>query len=106
MARALINVPTRAKRGAVIELRTLLSHPMETGFRPNASGVLIPRDIVTSLACTYNGAEIFYAEIHPALAANPYIAFHTIATESGTIVFTWKGDHGFVATESVTISVE
>lgn len=106
MARALINLPSRAKRGAVIEIRTLISHPMETGFRPDSSGKLLPRDIITSLACTYNGAEIFHADIHPALAANPYIAFHTVATESGTIAFTWKGDHGFVATESVTITVE
>lgn len=106
MARALIHVPARAKRGSVIDIRTLISHPMETGFRPDSSGVLVPRDIITSLTCTYNGTEIFYADIHPALAANPYIAFHTVATENGTIVFTWKGDHGFVATESVTISVE
>ena len=33
MASALINVPKKAKRGDVIEIKTLMSHIMETGFR-------------------------------------------------------------------------
>jgi len=35
---ALINVPAKAKRGDVIEIRTLTSHIMETGFRHTADG--------------------------------------------------------------------
>ena len=38
MARALINVPAKAKRGEVIEIKTLISHNMETGFRPDNTG--------------------------------------------------------------------
>ena len=56
--------------------------------------------------CTYNGEEIFRAELFPAIAANPFITFHTVATESGTIAFNWTGDNGFSATESATITVE
>ena len=33
MASALINVPARARRGEIIEIKTLISHVMETGFR-------------------------------------------------------------------------
>ena len=106
MARTLINVPTRAKRGDIIEIKTLISHPMESGYRVGTNGSLIARDIITRFTCTYNGAEIFRAELSPAIAANPFIAFFTIATESGTLAFEWSGDNGFSASETAAITVE
>lgn len=106
MASALINVPARARRGEVIEVKILISHPMETGFRRSQLGALIPRDIIRLFVCTYNGTEVFRAELHPAIAANPFIVFSTIATESGTIAFRWTGDKGFSVAESVTIAVD
>jgi sulfur-oxidizing protein SoxZ len=106
VANALVNVPARARRGEVIEIKTLISHPMETGYRRTQVGARIPRDIITLFVCTYNGTEVFRAELHPAIAANPFLAFSTVATESGTIAFRWTGDNGFSATESVTISVD
>ena len=69
MARALINVPKTAKRGQVIEIKTLISHIMETGFRRYDVGQPIPRDIITNFVCTYNGEEIFRAELYPAISA-------------------------------------
>jgi sulfur-oxidizing protein SoxZ len=103
---ALINVPARAKRGEIIEIKTLISHVMETGYRRTQLGVAIPRDIVRRFVCTYNGAEVFRAELHPAIAANPFIAFSTLAVESGTLTFQWTGDNGFSVTESAKIIVE
>ena len=106
MASALINVPARAKRGDIIEIKTLISHPMETGYRRTQLGEAIPRDIIRLFVCTYSGTEVFRAELHPAIAANPFIVFSTVATESGTIAFQWTGDNGFSVTESVGITVE
>jgi sulfur-oxidizing protein SoxZ len=106
MARALINVPAKAKRGEVIEIKTLISHTMETGFRPDNTGRPLPRDIITEFVCKYNGEEIFRADIFPAISANPFFVFSTIATESGTITFEWAGDNGFSANESAKITVE
>lgn len=106
MSRALISVPATAKKGQVIEIKALIQHVMETGFRPNSVGVLIPRDIITGFKCTYNGAEIFACEMFPAMAANPYLSFHTVATESGTLEFTWTGDNGFSLKDSAPIKVE
>ena len=105
MARTLINVPAKAKRGEIITIKTLISHHMETGFRHNNMGVRIPREIIDTFVCTYNGEEIFRAALHPAIAANPFISFHTVATESGTIAFKWTGDKGFSTTASASISV-
>ena len=106
MASALINVPKKAKRGEIIEIKTLMSHIMETGYRRTASGEIIPRDIITSFACRYNGVEIFRADLFPAIAANPFITFFTVATESGKFDFEWVGDRGFSETASASILVE
>ncbi len=105
MARVVVNVPAAAKRGEVIEIRTLAGHDMETGFRRTQLGELIPRDIITRFVCSYNGEEIFRAELHPAIAANPLISFSTVATESGTLEFRWTGDNGFSVTHSAAITV-
>jgi sulfur-oxidizing protein SoxZ len=105
-ARTLINVPPKAKRGDVILIRSLISHVMENGFRIDNTGKPIPRNIITSMVCTYNGEEIFNATLHPAIAANPFLTFHTVATESGTIAFKWTGDNGFEAEASAKITVE
>jgi len=106
VASALINVPPRTRRGEVIEIKTLISHAMETGYRRSQLGALIPRDIIRLFVCTYNGTEVFRAELHPAIAANPFIVFSTVATESGTLAFHWTGDNGFSVTESAGITVE
>lgn len=105
MARALIQMPATARRGEVIEVRTLIGHPMESGFRPGADGKLLARNIVRRISCRYNGEPVFSAEISPAIAANPFVAFHTVATESGTLSFVWEGDEGFAHTETVAIAV-
>jgi sulfur-oxidizing protein SoxZ len=105
MARAVVSVPAQARRGEIIEIKTLVSHAMETGFRRTQLGTLIARDIITGFVCTYNGAEIFRAELHPAIAANPLLSFTTVATESGTIAFQWTGDNGFSHTVSARIIV-
>ena len=106
MASALINVPAKARKGQVIAIKTLVQHKMETGFRYTNTGAVIPRDIVTRFVATYNGVEVFSAELHQAIAANPFITFYTIATESGTLRFTWTGDNGFAVTAQAQITVD
>jgi sulfur-oxidizing protein SoxZ len=106
MARALINVPAKAKKGEIMAIKTLISHDMETGYRIDNVGRNIPRDIITLFVCSYNGLEVFRAELFPAIAANPFLSFPLMATESGTIAFKWTGDNGFSQSESVQITVE
>ncbi len=105
MARALINAPATAKKGDVIEIKTLISHIMETGFRHDTSGRLVPRDIITTFECRYNGAVVYRADFSPATAANPFLTFFTVATESGVLEFAWTGDNGFSTVEQTKITV-
>jgi sulfur-oxidizing protein SoxZ len=106
MARALINVPSAAKRGEIIEIKALIAHPMETGYRTGADGQLVPRNIIQRFTCTYNGEEIFSVDLFPAIAANPFFSFTTVATESGVIAFRWVDDHEGVQLETAKITVE
>jgi sulfur-oxidizing protein SoxZ len=106
MPSALINVPPKAKRGDIIEIKALMSHIMETGYRRTAAGDIVPRDIITSFTCRYNGNEVFRADFFPAIAANPFISFFTVAKESGKFDFEWIGDKGFSETASASIAVE
>ena len=109
MARTLITVPPTAQRGEVIEVRTLIAHSMETGYRPGADGKVVPRDLIRRFSCTYDDGVskevVFSAELFPAIAANPYIAFTLVVTASGTLRLVWEGDNGFAQTETVSIRV-
>ena len=105
MAAVSVTIPKTAKRGEVLEIKTLAAHVMENGFRRTQTGELIPRDIITQFVCTYNGVEVFRAELYPAMAANPLIAFTTVATESGTLELKWTGDNGYTATHTASITV-
>jgi hypothetical protein len=75
MRTARIILPKTAKRGEVIEIRTLISHIMETGFRHGTNGQSIPRDIITSLTVRYNGEEIFRMDV-PGRGSEPVRRVH------------------------------
>jgi len=105
MTRALVNAPQTARRGEIIEIRAMIAHPMETGYREGPNGVVIPRHINKRFVCTYDDAEIFSAELFPAISANPFLTFSTVATVSGSIQFEWTDDRDHTETLSVQITV-
>ena len=104
-ARTLIQFPASARRGEVIQVRATIAHTMESGFRPGMDGKAVPRDILRRFTCRYNGETVFSAELSPAIAANPYFAFHVLADQGGTLEFEWQGDHGFSQVERRPLQV-
>ena len=106
MAGARISVPSRARAGEIINVKTLFSHPMETGYRRDAVGAPIPRDIVSEFICSYDGRTVFRAELKPGIAANPYFAFSVRADRSGTLTFRWTDQHGNTTVETRELSVD
>jgi sulfur-oxidizing protein SoxZ len=105
MARTLIQVPPQARRGEVVEIRATIAHPMESGYRTDADGRTVPRDLIRSFSCHQGGTLVFAAEFHPAVSANPYIAFTLRAEASGPLTLRWQGDHGFDQSEVVPFNV-
>jgi sulfur-oxidizing protein SoxZ len=106
MANVLINAPKKVKKGEAFEVKTLVMHPMETGFRAGTNGRSIPRNIIEDFVATFNGAEVFRMKLSPAIAANPFVSFQVALSESGTMAFKWTGDENFAAEQSVAIAVE
>ena len=100
-----VKVPKKAAKGDIIEIKTLITHKMESGQRKDKEGNRIPRKILNKFTCTFNGAEIFSADWHPAISANPYMAFDAVATESGTFEFTWVDDDGSTYNKTAKITV-
>jgi sulfur-oxidizing protein SoxZ len=100
-----LKVPKEARKGEVIEIKTLLSHVMETGQRKDAAGNVIPRKIINKFTAEFNGKPVFSADLEPAIAANPYLQFTAKVDESGTFKFIWADDDGTVTTAEENISV-
>lgn len=91
---ALVNIPEAAAPGEVVEIKILISHPMETGFRTGPDGKLVPRNIIHDFRCTYDGEDVFRAEIFPAVAANPFLGFFLRATKSAEVALAWRDEAG------------
>jgi len=100
-----IKLPKEAKKGEVIEIKTLIAHVMETGLRKDQEGKIIPRKIINKFTAEFNGKPVFSATLEPAIAANPYMQFFTKVEESGTFKFTWTDDDGSVTTAEEKITV-
>lgn len=105
MANARIRMPAKARVGDVIELKALVFHTMESGFRLDNVGKPIPRHIVEQFVCNYAGEEVFRARFFPAVATNPYVAFSVVVKGAGEFVFTWTDDRGGVVVERVKLEV-
>ena len=101
--RALLNAPSRVRRGEVVEVRALLQHAMETGYRRGSDGELMPRDLVRRVEARFNGEPVFSAELYAAVAANPYVAFWLRVPASGVLTVDWQGDRGLRHRESLRI---
>ena len=102
---ARIQIPAKAKRGDIVEIRVLIQHPMETGYRRDDVGHLIKRNVINALTCRYNGVEVFRADLSSGVAANPYLQFYTVAEASGELEFTWIDDEGQQGSERQSIEV-
>lgn len=105
MQKPRIKLPDSAKVGEVIEIKTLISHLMETGQRKDQDGKVIPRMIINSFTVTYAGKQVFSAELQPGTSANPYIAFFMKVPGPGEFEFTWVDDSGDKGVEKLKLNV-
>lgn len=105
MAEARIQVPAQVRRGEAFEVKILIRHAMETGYRLTDDGKPIARNVIRQVACRYNGAEVFRAEPSSGIAANPLFTFFVTARDSGELVFEWVDDSGERASERAAVTV-
>lgn len=100
-----VRMPATAKAGDAVEVKTLISHDMESGNRKDKEGKVIPRKIIKLFTVKFNGKEIMSADWGPSISANPFQSFFVRVPESGTFSFEWTDDDGSVykAEQKVTV---
>ena len=89
-----LQVPPSVKKGEPFEVRVIVQHPMETGYRRDLNGQSIPTHIVDKLTCSLGGRLVFGAQLGTGIAANPYVQFYAVADASGELVVEWSDDQG------------
>ena len=101
-----VRVPGNIKAGDIVEVKTLISHEMESGQRRASDGKVVPRKIINRFTATFNGKPVFEAEWHPSISANPYQSFFFKPTENGELKLVWKDDDGaeYTSTNRITVS--
>lgn len=105
MPRPRVKIPASAKVGDIIEVKTLISHVMETGRRKTPDGKPIARRIINTFSATYAGNEVFRAELLPGISANPYLAFFMKVPGPGEFELTWVEDGGNKTVEKIKLNV-
>jgi sulfur-oxidizing protein SoxZ len=100
-----VKVPKSAKAGEVVSIKTLISHPMESGQRKDKDGKLIPRSIINRFTCDFNGVNVIDMVLDPAISTNPYIEFDAKVDAAGEFKFTWYDDDGSVYEDTKPIEV-
>ena len=89
-----VKVPKEVSVDEIIEIKTLIRHPMHSGRMKDTDGKTIPRQIINAFSAKFNGKEIFQMELEPSISTNPYIVFQYKAKESGSFDFEWVDDNG------------
>jgi sulfur-oxidizing protein SoxZ len=100
-----VKVPKSASAGEVITIKTLISHPMESGQRKDGDGNPIPRSIINRFTCEFGGEMVIDVTLEPAISTNPYLEFEAKVPAAGEFTFTWYDDDGSVYTETKAIKV-
>ena len=100
-----VKVPSSASAGETIVIKTLISHPMESGQRKDSDGNTIPRSIIHRFTCDFNGQNVVDVVMAPAISTNPYFEFEAVVPEAGEFKFTWYDDDGSVYEETKSVAI-
>ena len=100
-----VKVPKSAAAGEVVTIKTLISHPMESGQRKDSDGNVIPRSIINRFTCDFNGQNVVDVTMEPAISTNPYFEFEAKVDAAGEFKFTWYDDDGSVYEDVKPIEV-
>jgi sulfur-oxidizing protein SoxZ len=100
-----VRAPRTATPGEVTTLKTLISHPMESGVRKDSEGNIIPRQIINRFTCDFNGQNVIDVKMEPAISTNPYFEFQATIPEAGEFVFTWYDDDGSIYEERASVEM-
>lgn len=100
---AKILLPLSVARDAVIDVRALLVHPMDTGFFRDAGGNPIPPYFVNAVTISYGGEQVARFEWTSGISRDPFVRFPLRASREAPVQITWKDNKGGVYQQSVDV---
>jgi sulfur-oxidizing protein SoxZ len=100
------NMKMRAQlKGDYVEVKVLMSHPMETGRRKADDGNVVPAHFVQLLTATLNGKPVLEAQWGTGIAKNPYLTFRLKGAKIGDkVAVTWHDNLGATATQEIVVT--
>ncbi len=92
-------------KDGVTEVKALMSHPMETGQRKDASGQAVPAHFINEVTAMLNDKIVLSANWGPAVAQNPFLSFRFKGGATGDkVVVSWKDNKGESRTDEVILA--
>lgn len=91
-------------KGDVADVRILMLHPMETGQRKTANGV-VPPHFIQSVVVTHNGKTVIDAQWSQAVSRNPFLGLRVKNAKAGDkIGVTWIDNKGDKRSDEVAVA--
>jgi sulfur-oxidizing protein SoxZ len=100
-----LKVPPTVAAGVAFVVKSIISHPMETGRRKRADGEILPRRIINRVVARFDGQDVAWTEWETGIAANPYWEFQMMVPHSGRLELSWYDDNGAIYTASAAVMV-
>jgi sulfur-oxidizing protein SoxZ len=101
---ARIRVPDQIKRGDVITVNAIISHPMDTGFFRTPEGNPIPAYFIKDVVVTYGQQEVARFEWTSGISRDPVVSFTLKADREAPLTMVWSDNKGATFKQSVNIS--
>ena len=103
MAKSTIKLKVKTKKGKV-NVRALLTHPMETGLRKNKkTGKKIPAHYIEEVIVDANGKTVLTAKWSGSVSKNPYLSFNYAGAKGDTVKLSWKDNQGNGDSKEATV---
>ncbi len=81
--------------GDAADVRVLMSPPMETGQRKDASGAVVPAHYITEISVKVNGKSAIEGQVSQAVSRNPVFSFRLKGVKAGDkLEITWVDTKG------------
>ena len=89
MAKSTIKLRTKEKNG-LIQVKALITHPMDTGLLRNKKGDKIPAHFISDVLVEANGETVMAATWTGSISKNPFISFNYAGAKGDVVKLSWK----------------
>jgi sulfur-oxidizing protein SoxZ len=99
-----IKIRIKQLENDITQVRALIAHPMQTGYKKDEQGNKIPAHFIKELTVEHNDIVISTTIMGSGISRNPYFAFKFKGGKSGdTITISWVDNLGYTASEQKSI---